>query len=736
MAVSIQEALNTRRHSATFDLTLLPFHNVQGSAEQIHSVTSCLQATLDHLSCQQKTSNDTINRHIAVMENMMARMTRNDTGQHLAYSPGRLKMRDRCITRFQYDFSLGTVVMSWGRLRRRRRRDVDAHGDSCDDKRPMGGFAATVEVVPALWLSQRAVIGGWCLTRDQPAAPSFFPRLSFPIVVPIDADVMRLAATDNVPGLCDLFSSRRGSVNDRTGAGWTPLHLAAAAGRIDSCQYLLAHGADVTSAGLVGVTPLHLAAAYGHLDVIKVLVDNEGDPEASNQHGFNTIFEVLHSPFITDPALKAAILVWILQQEHFVVDVNCQDYQGNSILAWFVQHYPGGVRLLLDHNADVNLRSHDGSTPLHKAAARGCCESVQLLLKSGADLSIIENDGSTPLVRAAEQGCFDIVQKLTAQPEKSPSDSGKSSSRPVYKPVQLLCEQGMPGPSDVVNQIIKTCSHTKATEQLRTSEIWHAAQHGYWSVVSKLQEAGVDPYRKNEYGYRALVRLAYKEDLHRVNLLIQSGSRSALIDDDLTLSLTRAAAAGYTDIVSHLLSLTTPAFLDNASGSKVLVAAAAHGHLAVVELLLRAVPEHCWYRALVRAAEHGHMAVVDLLLGRRVHPTRASLGGDTAIVRAARYGHLAVVQRLLAAGADPNQLGWFGYSALVRAAYNGHLAVVDCLLNAGALPDLPEGEGDCAMVRAVRQGHRGVMARLRRAGAQPMEDAAWNGKRDGPSKAR
>lgn len=665
----------------------------------------------------------------------MTEMGLDNAEHHLVASPGSPKMRHKTATRFEYDFYFGTVVMSWGRLRLKQKRNLDGHGRSGDSKQPPSGFAATVEVVPVPWLFQRAFIGGWSLIRDQRGSPSFYPRLSFPITVSIDADVMRHASSNNVPGLQTLFSSGMASVNDRTAAGWTPLHLAAAAGHTDSCRYLLGHGADVTSAGHVGVTPLHIAAAYGHLDVIKVLVDNEGDPEARNQHGFNTIFEVLHSPFIADPALKAAIIIWILQQEHFVVDVNGQDYQGNSILGWFTQHHPKGVRLLLKYGTEVNLRAHDGSTALHKAAARGYGESVRLLMDSGADPSIIENDGSTALVRAAEQGCMDVVQQLTAQPDELAPDKGGSLKGAEYRPVQLLCEQGMPGPSDVVNLIIKACSQSKATDQLRNSEIWHAAQQGYWSVVSKLQEAGVDPYRKNEYGYRALVRLVYKGDLLAVDQLIQSGSQPALVDDDLVLSLTRAAASGHADIVSHLLLLTTTEFFDHASGSKALVAAAAHGHLAIVQMLLSSVPEHCWYRALVRAAEHGHLEVVNLFLDRRIHPIRRSVGGDTAIVRAARYGHLEVVKRLLSAGADPNQLGWFGYSALVRAAYNGHEEVVDCLLEAGALPDLPEGEGgDRAMVRAVRQGHHDVVSRLRRAGAQPV-DANAHEKKDGPSKA-
>ena len=712
--------------------------NLERMTASIHEALRCnprVETSLESLCRQQKSQNNYINKQVATMKEMMAGMPRNNM-QHLEYSWEGPNMRQKSIMCFEYDFYFVRLIMRWGLLRRKRKRSLDAN--LSDDEfvacQQPPGFGVGVDIVPASWLLQRAVISCWSFTCDQRGSPSFYPRLSFPVIVPADADVMCYAASNNVLSLKDMFISRKASVKDRTSAGWTPLHMAAAAGSLDSCKYLLAHNADVTSAGHVGLLPLHLAAAYGHLDVIKLLVESDGDPEAYNQHGFNAIFEALHSPFITDPALKAAIIIWILQQEHFVVDVNGQDYQDDSILGWFVQNYPSGVNLLLDHKADVNNRTHDGSTPLHKAASSGSYESVRLLINNGADLSIIENDGSTALVRAAERGWLDIVQQITLYPQETPSSDKELQWKTAYKPVQLLCKQGMPGPSEVVNQIIKTCSSSKTTEQLKGSEILIAAQQGYWSVVSKLQEAGVDPYRKNEYGYRALVRLVYKGDIQGVNELIQSGSQSTWIDDDLVLSLTRAAAAGHNEIVSYLLSLATPDFFGNALGSKALVAAARHGHLEVVKTLLPTVPMHFWYRALVRASEKGHGDIVNIFLDHGVHPTRYDLGGDTAIVRASRYGHVEVVKRLLGAGADPNQHGWYGYSALVRAAYNNHLEVVDCLLNAGAIPDLPESEGNCAMVRAMRQGHSRIVERLRQAGASPIDNDTHE-KNNGPSKA-
>ncbi|KAJ8125912.1 hypothetical protein O1611_g7727 [Lasiodiplodia mahajangana] len=113
---------------------------------------------------------------------------------------------------------------------------------------------------------------------------------------------MKYAGANDVTGLRTLFENRMASVTDRTAAGWTPLHIAAASGHTDSYKYMLAHDAHVTSMGRAGLTPAHLAAMYGHLDVLKALFEFDADPEYRNQHGFNIVFEVLHSPFIEHPA--------------------------------------------------------------------------------------------------------------------------------------------------------------------------------------------------------------------------------------------------------------------------------------------------------------------------------------------------------------------------------------------------------------------------------------------------
>lgn len=50
-------------------------------------------------------------------------------------------------------------------------------------------------------------------------------------------------------------------------AGWTPLHIAASAGRTDIVRALLGKGAQLNSTNQVGCTPLHYAASKNKHEV-------------------------------------------------------------------------------------------------------------------------------------------------------------------------------------------------------------------------------------------------------------------------------------------------------------------------------------------------------------------------------------------------------------------------------------------------------------------------------------
>ena len=78
------------------------------------------------------------------------------------------------------------------------------------------------------------------------------------------------------------------------------------------------------------------------------------------------------------------------------------------------------MRLLLKHNADVNLTGGEGETPLHLVCSNNDDEDVVvalacLLLEGGADVNRTNMDGRTPVLEACRRGHFSVLRLLVEQ---------------------------------------------------------------------------------------------------------------------------------------------------------------------------------------------------------------------------------------------------------------------------------------------------------------------------------
>ena len=97
-------------------------------------------------------------------------------------------------------------------------------------------------------------------------------------------------------------------------------------------------------------------------------------------------------------------------------DVNIQDNAGRTPLHWCASTGNENLcRLLLEHNADVNIQDKDGSTPLHLSARRNrdCSKIIDLLVKYGVqNINIHDAEGLTPLQLAVRHGNWQVVEKL------------------------------------------------------------------------------------------------------------------------------------------------------------------------------------------------------------------------------------------------------------------------------------------------------------------------------------
>ncbi|OJJ78555.1 uncharacterized protein ASPGLDRAFT_182453 [Aspergillus glaucus CBS 516.65] len=145
------------------------------------------------------------------------------------------------------------------------------------------------------------------------------------------------------------------------------------------------------------ISPLIVSACTRQLpnmDVLKQLVEDFGvsmDAQCSERVYHGGEYQIL----MTTSAL------------HYLATGNC----------WW--HVDGALPYLIEKGANLNLRNHDGATPLHIALASTeafCKEAAKILIKGGADVNAVDDDGNTCLSKAGND--LDLIKLLIAHGAK------------------------------------------------------------------------------------------------------------------------------------------------------------------------------------------------------------------------------------------------------------------------------------------------------------------------------
>ena len=111
-------------------------------------------------------------------------------------------------------------------------------------------------------------------------------------------------------------------------------------------------------------------------------------------------------------------LLWLLSLDCFW-DINKQDSQSETVLNIALQRsgFQGIPEKLLSRGARVDIRGHNGQTPLHVLATLGTspydlANLVHILVSKGASVDARDSDGSTPLLLAGKAGNRSLIRAL------------------------------------------------------------------------------------------------------------------------------------------------------------------------------------------------------------------------------------------------------------------------------------------------------------------------------------
>ena len=221
-------------------------------------------------------------------------------------------------------------------------------------------------------------------------------------------------------GRADLISLILGlgvDPNMRTQHGETALHFAADVGAVECIHALLDGGADPAPFSKRSrVTPLHRAAAKGRLGSVLALLAAGAPVNATHRFG--------------DVALTNAILAGSAECTEVLLahgaDPNCCDGSGVfGLMDAVMCNAHGVIDALLRYGARLDVKSQDKQTILHVLAQYADVETVEIFLRSNVvdtmrsclDISACDKAGHTPVQllegRASKQDpVFEAFQAL------------------------------------------------------------------------------------------------------------------------------------------------------------------------------------------------------------------------------------------------------------------------------------------------------------------------------------
>ena len=232
--------------------------------------------------------------------------------------------------------------------------------------------------------------------------------------------------------------------------GFTALHFAAQYGAGDVAALLADKGANLEATEPDGVTPLMMAIINGHYDVAAVLVRKGANVNAVDRSGRGALYH----------AVDMNTLEWLFSRPNpkpsgdldsvgiarLLLERGANPNARLTARGFVIQHDSGGnanltpgstpfmkaattsdvrmIRLLLEHKADPNIATQNGTTPLMAAAGLNWAEisslgtesdsleAMKLMLERGADVNAANNAGETALHGAAQRGADRVVQFL------------------------------------------------------------------------------------------------------------------------------------------------------------------------------------------------------------------------------------------------------------------------------------------------------------------------------------
>ena len=507
------------------------------------------------------------------------------------------------------------------------------------------------------------------------AGPLLAPALAKDGKPPTVEDVVRAAAGDSAK-LGKLLESG-GPANGHGKRNATPLGAAAMAGNREGVALLLRRGAAVNEIGSRGTTPLGWAAHIGNDEIMK---------------------------------------------------------------------------MLLDAGADIDAAANPGRTPLAIAVAQNHLSSAKLLLERGTRVLDDPGKALAVLESVVESGALAGLEARRPNDPEPMTTSEKDGREMIALVVRPLAPHVAASPefADVAAEAVALASPRLAPVMLdelgpaatskpfQTTMLFKAATHSRPHIATLALGRGADANAKHPNYGSPLALAVTRGDAETVGILLGAGADPK--SDGVDAAKLKALAGNVLADRDALQESERTGDINGRGplGRTLLFIAAERGDEAMVTTLLSkkadpSVTTERWpddgWTPLMAAAAAGHVGIVEKLLKAGADVDASNANGRTALMFAAWYGRAAVIQALLARGASPHTIDELGHSAATLAQACGDPPAIAAIRGedpATAVAPTPRPGGAAAARPGGVPNQRAAGAAAPRAGGDAVNPRATN----------
>ena len=212
---------------------------------------------------------------------------------------------------------------------------------------------------------------------------------------------LHLAAMDGDVEIVKRLLCARADVQAKDSAGYAAVHIAAANNHPEILSMLLEHRVDVTEKARDGANPIHIAAALGRKDAMDALLNytvaGAVDSQLTRDMPIRVIGNAITVTGSFPDGTRSVDLIELVDGIHYLAG-------GAPLHYACLLGHADMMRVLLDNAANANIVTDCGETSLCIACnnIHDRSDCVRVLIEYRADLDIKAHNGMSPL----DEACF------------------------------------------------------------------------------------------------------------------------------------------------------------------------------------------------------------------------------------------------------------------------------------------------------------------------------------------